>query len=124
MYLNKPVVYLQADDFDQDGKLVNPNIPRDKPVMIMVQALFCGYCTKAKPDFQRFADDNQDKVFCATIEADGSEPGEPELAKKIDQYFPDFLGFPHYEVFKNGERLKSYSDGRDKKSLEAFLATL
>ena len=51
MYLNK-VAYLQDSDFDIKGNIINKNIPDNIPIVIMLQAEFCGYCTKAKPAFQ------------------------------------------------------------------------
>ena len=52
MTLRRPVGYLEASDFDEAGNLINPTL-MNKPVLIMVQAEFCGYCTKAKPGFQQ-----------------------------------------------------------------------
>ena len=48
-------------DFDSNGNLINSKIPKNIPVLIMIQADFCGYCTKAKPEFEKFAKKNEGK---------------------------------------------------------------
>lgn len=121
-YLNNPVAYLQDSDFDSNGNIKNPVILNSgKPVVIMIQANFCGYCTQAKPDFQNFADKNRNKVFCATIQGDGNEPGEKELSKRIDSIKPGFQGFPDYVLYRNGRRVDKEINGRDVKNLENFV---
>ena len=123
-YLNKPVAYLQVTDFDDNGNLINPKIPKDIPVVIMAQGNFCGYCTKSKPDFQDFANQNQGKFFAATIQSDGKEPGEAELSKKLNKFFPKLRGFPSYFGYKNGKFVKEHEGGRDKDALQKFAMSL
>jgi thiol-disulfide isomerase/thioredoxin len=118
LFLNKPVAYLQNDDFDKKGNLINSSIPKNKPVIIMIQANFCGYCTKSKPDFQNFADKNSGKYFFATIQGDGTQPGEKELGERLEIIHPKFRGFPSYVGYKNGKFIKVHEGGRDEKSLE------
>lgn len=124
IYLKKPVAYLTNDDFDNNGNLINSKIPLDIPVCIMIQAKFCGYCTQAKPAYQEFAMRNQGKVFCATIEGDGDQPGEKELSKRIKKIDPSFRGFPHYIVYKNGKYLKTHNGGRSVSDLENFISNI
>lgn len=119
-YLNDPVVYLQDSDFDASGNLINPNIPKDQPVVIMIQANFCGYCTQAKPAFQQYADQNKGKVFCATIQGDGTEKGEKELGSNIDKIKKGFRGYPDYIKYKGGKSVPGDISGRSLKDLEAF----
>ena len=123
-YLNKPVAYLVESDFDNNGNLINPQIPRDKPVVIMLQGNFCGYCTQAKPAFQKFAESNKGMVFAATIQGDGKEPGEQELSKKLNEFFPDFEGFPTYIGYKNGKFVGVHHGGRSVEELEKFARSL
>jgi thiol-disulfide isomerase/thioredoxin len=123
-YLNKPVAYLQDFDFDSNGNLINKSIPNNKPVIIMIQAKFCGHCTVAKPAFQEFAEKNKDKVFCATIEGDGNQKGESELAQNIKKIYPNFRGYPSYVVYKNNKFSKVHDGGRDLKSLTELLNSL
>jgi thiol-disulfide isomerase/thioredoxin len=121
-YLNLPVVYLQDQDFDNNGNLVNPELLKTKkPVMIMIQGNFCGYCTQAKPAFQKFAEENKGKVICATIQGDGKESGEKELSNRVSKIHPNFRGYPGYVLYKNGKLYKVHDGGRGVKDLEKFL---
>lgn len=119
LFLNKPIYYLQRSDFNDNGDLVNPVIPKDKPVIIMLQAAFCGYCTQSKPAFQEFANKNAGKVFVATIQADGTEKGEKELSPLLQKIDPDFKGFPSYVKHFKGKKIP-HSGGRDVASLTTF----
>lgn len=124
--LHGPIAYLQATDFDDNGNVVNPNIPKDKPMIIMIQSSWCGHCMHAKPAYQNFANNNKNTVFCATIAADGSEEGEEELAQKFSKGMKGIVvrGFPTYVgVKKNGEMLEN-NIGRDEKSLQQFVNLL
>ena len=119
MWLTKPVAYLTSKDFDENGNLINPQL-KDKIVIIMIQAAFCGYCTIAKPAFQDFANKMQGKIFCATIQGDGNQPGEKELNDMIKKIDPTFRGFPSWVGYKNGKYVKSHEGKRDAKSLQDF----
>ena len=118
-YLTNPVAYLDANDFDDSGNLVNTSIPTDKPVFIMIQANFCGYCKMAKPDFQTFAQNNKNTFFCATIQADSQNPNVQELRNKMNSIYPNLPGFPSYIIFFKGKRI-IYSMGRTLVDLQAF----
>ena len=119
LWLTKPVAYLTSKDFDENGNLINPQL-KDKIVIIMIQAAFCGYCTIAKPAFQDFANKMQGKIFCATIQGDGKENGEKELNDMIKKIDPSFRGFPGYVAYKNGKYVKSHQGGRSIQDLEKF----
>ena len=119
MFLNNPVMYLQRSDFNDNGDIINEEIVDKQPVMIMIQAGFCGHCTKAKPEFQEFADKNKGIITAATIQADGTMPGERELNEIINKIDPEFKGFPSYILYNKGKRIH-YEGPRDSKSIEAF----
>jgi thiol-disulfide isomerase/thioredoxin len=125
MILEYPVRYLQLSDFDSNGNLINPSIPRNKPIIVMVQADFCGYCTQAKPAYQEFANKHSDKVFVATIQGDGKRQGEPELSQLLrsGKVAPNFNGFPSYFAIVNGQKV-AHNGGRSLEELEAFVNTL
>jgi thiol-disulfide isomerase/thioredoxin len=123
-YLSTPVAYLVDSDFDSNGNLTNPDIPKDKIVFIMVQAGFCGHCTHAKPEFQKVADANKDKYFFATIQGDGSEKGEQELSSKLSDFIPGFRGFPEYVVYFGGKFKEKYEGGRKSENLQQYLDRL
>lgn len=118
-YLSKPIAYLEDSDFDEEGNLVNPEIT-DETVVIMVQANYCGFCTLAKPAFQEFADKMNGKVFVCTIQGDGDEKGEKELKSKINKWYPDFKGYPHYLLYKGGKRVNKENRGREVVDLIEF----
>jgi len=122
-YLTRPIAYLQVTDFDQSGNLINPEIPKDIPVVVAIMANFCGHCTMAKPAFQKFADQNKDIVFAATIQgdADNSMPGEQELKSKLNIFYPDFKGYPHYVLYKGGKRVPKQIKGRGVEELVEFI---
>lgn len=120
LYLNKPVAYLEEQDFDQEGNLVAPGVPKDLPVIIMMQSSWCPHCTLAKPAFQEFANANEGKVFCATIQADGDRESEKALGKRAKQLKPGFRGFPEYVLYQGGKRIDRNIKGRGVEHLEKF----
>jgi thiol-disulfide isomerase/thioredoxin len=119
-YLNKPVAYLQDSDVDDEGNLINPDIPSDIPVVVILQANFCGYCTQAKPAFQDFANANEGKVFCATVQGDGTEEGEANLSKKLNKMKESFRGYPDYVLYLNGKKVDKEITGRGVSDLRDF----
>jgi thiol-disulfide isomerase/thioredoxin len=124
--LNGPIAFLQLTDFDDNGNVINQEIPKNKPIVIMLQASWCGHCKNAKPSFQNFANNNVDTVFCATVAADGTQPGEKELAQKFAGGIKGIsvYGFPTYiGIKKNGDMVEN-SFGRDEQSLKAFADSL
>ena len=116
-FLDYPVRYLEKSDFDQSGNLVNKQIPANMPILIMIQANFCGYCTQAKPAFQQFANQTEGRVFCATIQADSENANEKALASQIKTICPDFRGYPSYVIYKNGKYVKTHNGDRNIQSL-------
>jgi thiol-disulfide isomerase/thioredoxin len=115
-YFEKPVYYLQRSDFDDNGNLVVPEL-RDKKVVVMIQANYCGHCTNAKADYFKaakyFKDLEQNggtsykgRVVFATIQADGNQRGEKELNDLLGHIKPGFVGFPDYVLYVNGKRLE------------------
>ena len=112
---------MEDGDIDNKGHIINPKIPINKPVLVMVQAGWCPHCTHAKPAFQEFANQYKDEVFCATIEADGERKSEKDLAKRINVIIPDFKGFPDYVLFINGKPQSKKVEGRSVIDLEKFV---
>jgi thiol-disulfide isomerase/thioredoxin len=121
-HLTKPVAYLEDYDFDSSGKPAGEfrKICMSKPVVVMVQSSWCGHCSSAKPAFQEFANKHVNRVFCATIQADGERPSEQSLAKRIRDIKPDFMGFPTYLLYVNGELSSKDVRGRGVPELEEF----
>ena len=120
LHLDKPVAYLENKDFDAEGRLVARGIPKDKPVVVMLQSSWCPHCSSAKPAFQQFANAVQESVFCATVHADGDRPSEKALGKRVKQLKPNFRGFPDYVLYVNGNRIDREITGRDVPHLRDF----
>ena len=117
-YLTRPVVYLDSTDFDDEGNIINPLIPKDKPMFIMLLANFCGFCKMAKPDFQEFAEKNPNFIV-ATIQADSTIPEVANLKNKMNKIYPELVGFPSYMLYVEGKRI-IYNGGRTLKDLQSF----
>jgi hypothetical protein len=112
------VKYLEITDITPDWKL-KPYVNDGKPAIVMVQGNFCGWCTKAKPDYARFQ--NNSKVAVCAIQSDGAE-SERELYKGLRNWDPEFSGgVPCYYLFNpDGSYNGKYSGGRDEQSLRTF----
>lgn len=119
-YLDKPVAYLEDQDFDEEGNLIAPNIPSGVPVVIMLQSSWCTHCTSAKTEFQSFADATVGKVFCATVQVDGDRPSEKKLGDRVKILKPKFRGFPDYLLYQNGRKIDKEIQGRDVRHLRDF----
>lgn len=119
-YMKKPVAYLEDEDIDNNGNISNEEIPSNVPMVVMVQTSWCPHCVSSKPAFQEFANRNDGKVFCATIQADGVRDSEKRLGKRAKTLYANFRGFPHYVLYKNGKVVPKEIKGRDVVSLEEF----
>lgn len=119
--LKYPVSYLEVHDFDRAGNLVAEKLIR-KPVMVMLQAGWCGHCIASKPEFQKFAD--MGIIKCATIQEDGSRNTEKDLGKLISFIYPEkFIGYPSYMLFLPSGKKLAYNGGRDAESLKHFVSS-
>jgi thiol-disulfide isomerase/thioredoxin len=112
MYLLDPILYLETKDFTPSGNLKHF---KNKTCVIMVQANYCGHCTSAKPEFQKFARNNQ-SVVCLTIQGDNKE-----MVNLITSIKPTFEGFPDYFLFKRGKFVNKEINGRTEADLEQFV---
>lgn len=115
------IPYLEGTDLNPDGSL-KPYVTKGKPVLLMLQGDFCGYCTKAKPDFLRLARRARD-CSCCTIQIDGG-PSDKLANKYISQVYkgqgvPAYLGFD-----RSGRFVAVHEGGRDADSLEEFARSL
>lgn len=116
--LKYPVAYLEEEDFDDDGRLIAYQL-QGMPVMIMIQAGWCGACSHAKPEFQKFAD--MKVVAAATIQNDGERESERQLAANVSKIYPEaFRGYPSYMLVTADGRRIAYNGPRDAESLKSF----
>jgi len=93
--MNYPVPYLENHDFDVRGNLIQTSL-KDKPLMVMVQASWCGACQMTKPTFEQFA--KMGLLNTAYIQVDGGRPSQQSLAARVDaiapervEYYPTFF---------------------------------
>ncbi len=121
--LEYPVAYLEVSDFDQNGNLTNPKI-KNKKVIVMAQADFCGYCTKAKPAYQDFAKkiSNRGDIVIATIQGDSKNEGE-KFGGLLQKIVPNFQGYPSYFAIVGGSKIP-HEGGRALADLEQFANSL
>jgi len=114
------VAYLEIDDFNSDGS-IKSHINNNKPVVLMLQANFCGYCKKAGPALSQFAKESPD-LLVATIVTDG-EPSEKACSKLIKLWNPNHRGVPDYMGFSpDGKFSKLHTGGRGVEDLKKFAA--
>lgn len=116
-YLLNPILYLEPKDFTPSGNLKHF---KNKTCVIMVQANYCGHCTSAKPEFQKFARNNK-SVVCLTIQGDGDDPKTKDMVNLITLIKPAFEGFPDYFLFKRGKFVNKDIVGRTEADLEQFV---
>jgi thiol-disulfide isomerase/thioredoxin len=131
-YLTDPVWYLDESDFTPEGELI-PSL-RNKPSVIFIQSLKCGWCTKAIPEFQEFANKfggEKGIVNCFTIRCNvGSEDkpplqqGEQNVCDKVKKLIPDFKGYPTIAGFVKGTYKETSNFPRDVDGLEKFARSL
>ena len=127
MYLTEPVLYLESNDFDDDGNIkYSDYLPIDKPDMILLQSNSCLYCNMAKIDYQRFAEHNRDKITSTTIQFDAiTDPKFKTLNlnfthQQVNNIYSDLRGFPSYVLYIGNSKYK-YDGKRDFDSLNNFL---
>ena len=119
--LFEPIKYLEFEDVHPNGNLIHPMLASANTVICMIQANFCGYCTEAKPAFQKFADKNRD-IICVTVQGDakddrGNRINEELITKLMGDR--DF-GYPTYIKYVHGERQHDEIEDRTIKGLEKF----
>lgn len=120
MNLNKPIVYLDNTDFDANGLL-----KYKKPVIVLLQGNFCGYCTKIKPMYQDFANKHSNKILVATIQADSSFQQDQALNKRINNIIPDIEGYPDFILFNDGKFISRFEENeRTLQNLEKFISQI
>jgi len=120
-FLIHPVGYLNNEDIDDRGNIVNKKMLKYKNIVLMLQANFCHYCSLAKPAFQEFAEIHQDNVLCLTVQADSDVFDQRNTAKKLIKNLPQFEGYPHYILFRDGKITAKNIWGRDVRDLESFV---
>lgn len=115
------IKYLEGSDVNPDGSLKS-HVNEGKPVLLMIQGNFCGYCSQAKPAFQELSK-ILSNVILATIQTDAG-PNDKQASLNLKSVntspgVPSYLGFD-----KNGKFVKAHQGGRDVESLQTFAMSL
>ncbi len=112
------VFYLEKDDITSNGS-IKPYVTNGKPVVLMVQGLFCGFCVKASPAFEKAASINKEIVFCS-VKIDGADT-EKAAASIITKLDKSYKGVPTYYSFdRKGNYVTTHTGGRDVDSITKF----
>ena len=120
------VIYLEKKDL-LHGKLpVGAKHPiSGKPcfqgwAVVLVQGSYCGFCNEFKPAFQALADAHPHIQF-ATIQIDGSQPGERDILSVVPGLVGDMPGVPHIARFHNGVFQDAFQGNRTKEDCQNWL---
>jgi thiol-disulfide isomerase/thioredoxin len=116
--------YLEPNDLDMDNKMIKiPNSLKDKLMLIMIKAKWCGHCNNTNPKFieaaKKSLKNDKDVLFCfADVTADFGSDKTQNLPSK---FFDGFRGYPHLVLFKNGKEVAKYDGNRSPESLLEFI---
>ena len=114
-----PVAYLEIGDFDHtNGMLIGEF--KTKPTLVMIQANYCGACTRSKPEFQKHADSNPN-FRLATVQLDGEKESERKVASILDKISSNLTGIPVYILFYNNQKAVYTGTARTAEDLYMFV---
>jgi len=127
-YFNSPnVFYLEPSDFVNNrltSRMINPMTGKpyfDGITVIMIQGVYCGYCTKFKPHFQAVANSMCKQGFeFATIQTDGKD-GPIDLESILGE---PIMGVPLVVKFFNGIPIAKYTGPHDAESLSHWITEI
>ena len=118
------VIHLEKDDF-QNNTLVYHGQPVKGTWVVMVQGMYCHFCTNNKPTFAKLAEkfghrNAHDGIVFATIQVDGGNK-EKELAKRLPAITGSQLsGVPAFLKFENGKFAAMVVGGKNEAELIEF----
>jgi len=115
----RPVVYLEIGDFDPVSGLLHGEFTK-KPALVMIQANYCGACTRSKPEFQKLADKNPSFTL-ATVQLDGEKESERKIANILDKISPSITSIPVYILFFNNQKIMYTGTTRTAEDLYKFV---
>jgi thiol-disulfide isomerase/thioredoxin len=97
---NTGVIFLEEGDF-KGNVLMNGNKPiKSGKWFIMVQGSFCGWCSKAKPEFIDAKNQAADDVTFATIHVDSKHEKTANLGPQIETIFGQKVdGIPAFFLY-------------------------
>lgn len=113
------VGYLEIVDFDEDGKLlVNTE---GRPAVVKVFSSQCGHCVAFHPEFQKFASNTQSSVATYVVQVDGVKESERAIGQHLNEFFPDFRGFPSVYLYINGRVVSEFNENRTARALGEWI---
>lgn len=116
---NFPVAYLEIDDFDPASGMLK-GVFKTTPTLVMIQANYCGACTRSKPEFQKLAEKNP--IFkLATVQLDGEKESERKVANILDKISPNLSSIPSYILFVNNKKIVYSGTSRTSEDLYKFV---
>ena len=103
------VIYLEADDINSDGSLVQKSPIAGKKAIVMCFAAWCGHCKKALPMFAAFAREMKGDSACLLVDT-VADPGAAQKLSAVNSS----RGIPAFLLFgKDGKFIKMYEGNRD-----------
>jgi thiol-disulfide isomerase/thioredoxin len=117
----KNIPYLEPQDINPSDGSLNPDVCNNKPVVLMVQGNFCGWCTKAKPEVQKLADSGA--VTVCTVQSDGD--ANDQAANRNLGVVNKSQGVPAFLLYNRmGKFVKMHEGERTAAALKAACANL
>jgi hypothetical protein len=114
------IIFLDMNDFKNNTLVGSDGKPVAGNWVCMVQGTFCGFCTKAKPDFIKAKNLASNSAKFCTIKIDG-DSNEKALGKNLPSITgQEMSGVPAYILFKNGRAVSLHKGERDYKSILKF----
>ena len=105
---NENVWYLENTDFDINGNFVSKNFG-NTPILIMVQADWCGACKIMKPYYQKTADIVKEQsldVIMTTIDYKENKNLLDRISEPNSKFPFRVDGFPTIVLYMNGQYVK------------------
>jgi thiol-disulfide isomerase/thioredoxin len=120
MEFEYPIGYLEISDFDEQTGLLKGELSQ-KPVLVMIQASYCGACTKSKPEFQKLANNGMFNVM--TIQLDGKKDTERQISNLLNKIIPGVNTIPAYVFFYKNNIFAYTGLSRTSLDLQQFVKT-
>jgi thiol-disulfide isomerase/thioredoxin len=114
-----PVVYLEIEDFNPVTGMLLGNF-KTVPTLVMIQANYCGACTRSKPEFQKLAD-KKPSFILATVQLDGEKESERKVANILDKISSNLSSIPAYILFVKNQKIVYTGTGRTAEDLYKFV---
>lgn len=118
---DKAVIFLENDDFDEQGNFKYDL--RGRPLVVMLGGNFCPHCHHAAPAYNAFAQHARKTKQCvaAFLQVDKSA-NEGQLASRLGALFPAAArGVPCYLMFApNGKYARAHDGERTTQALIEF----